>query len=214
MPQAGLQGEAACQRKDGVSAQGWYAAPNCNAQDSASRPLVSVRHAFLSGDKPDAVQWEGLDPLFCGSSNPDWSLGQLASALFGNTRLDSVAVSLTLHERNLRQRTYLDFAAGQAKARSPFPRPASPFRWAAPFRAGLRPRRSMPSGGTRSASESMWTPRPRPEPVAGNSGRARAAPRGTGGFPVCSSAPRFPGLPIPETFRDSPPPCQAAELRL
>ena len=118
VPQAWVQGEAVWQRKDGVSADGWYAAVNYNAQDRAWKPLVSVRYASFSGDRPGTATWEGFDPLFYGGGDPDWYQGKLGSTLFGNTNLDSVAVSLTLApaERDLLQFIYLNFAAGEANA--------------------------------------------------------------------------------------------------
>ena len=118
VPQAWVQGEAVWQRKDGVAADGWYAALNYNAQDAAWKPLVSVRYASFSGDDPGTATWEGFDPLFYGGGDPDWYQGKLGSTLFGNTNLDSIAASLTLapDERNVLQFIYFNFAAARTDA--------------------------------------------------------------------------------------------------
>lgn len=128
VPQAWVQGEAAWQRKDGVSADGWYASFSYNAQDTAWKPLLSVRYASFSGDDPATATWEGFDPLFYGGGDPDWYQGKLGSTLFGNTNLDSVAVSLTLAptERNLLQFIYLNFAAARVNAPLAVPAPGKP----------------------------------------------------------------------------------------
>jgi len=112
-PNAWLAGEYALQRKSGVSASGWYAAANYNAKDFAWKPLLMVRYAWFSGDKPGTSKWEGFDSLYFGGGNPDWYQGKLASTLFNNTNLASVAASVTLapSERNLLQVIALAFRA-------------------------------------------------------------------------------------------------------
>ncbi|MFO1315539.1 MAG: alginate export family protein [Burkholderiales bacterium] len=148
-PQAWVQGEVAWERKDGVSADGWYAALNYNAQDAQWKPLVTVRYASFSGDKPGTPTWEGFDPLFYGGSDPDWYQGKLGSTLFSNTNLDSVAVSLTLapNERNLLQLIYLGFAAAQVDAPLAIPAPGKPI----PVGGGV------PARALASEVDAVWT---------------------------------------------------------
>ena len=113
LPNAWLSGEYAWQRKSGVSASGWYAAANYNAKDTPWKPLVTLRYAWLSGDKPGTPTWEGFDPLYFGGGDPDWYQGKLGSTLFNNTNLASVAASITLAptERTLLQVIGLVFRA-------------------------------------------------------------------------------------------------------
>ena len=113
VPNAWLTGEYAWQRKAGVAASGWYAAANYNAKDMAWKPLVTVRYASFSGDKPGTSKWEGFDSLYFGGGNPDWYQGKLGSTIFNNTNLASIAASLTLApgERNLLQLVALAFRA-------------------------------------------------------------------------------------------------------
>ena len=128
VPQAWVQGEAVWQRKPGVAADGWYVSANYNAQDTAWKPLVAVRYAAFSGDDPATATWEGFDPLFYGGGDPDWYQGKLGSTLFGNTNLNSVAVSVTLtpSERNVLQFIYLHFTAARTDAPLAVPAPGKP----------------------------------------------------------------------------------------
>ena len=127
-PNAWLQGEYAWQRKDGVAARGWYAALNYNAKDALWKPLAMLRYAWFSGDKPGTAKWEGFDSLYFGGGNPDWYQGKLASTLFDNTNLASVAASITLTpvERNLVQVVVLSLRAVEANAPLAVPDPNQP----------------------------------------------------------------------------------------
>lgn len=147
-PHAWLQGEVVWERKSGVAAEGWYAAFNYNAQDTAWKPLLSLRYASLSGDDPATARWEGFDPLYYGGGNPDWYQGELASTLFDNTNLNSVAVSLTLapDERNVLQFVLLDFRA--ARTNAPLALPAAN----QPVPAG-----GVPAKGLATELDAIWT---------------------------------------------------------
>jgi hypothetical protein len=96
-----------------VAASGWYAAASYNAKDAWLRPLLMLRYAWFSGDKPGTSKWEGFDPLYYGGGNPDWYQGKLGSTIFNNTNLSSVAASVTLAlaERSLLQVIGLAFRA-------------------------------------------------------------------------------------------------------
>jgi Alginate export len=113
LPNAWLQGEYAWERKSGVSASGWHAAANYNAKDALWKPLVMLRYAWFSGDKPSTSKWEGFDSLYFGGGNPDWYQGKLASTIFNNTNLASVAASITVtpNEQNILQLLLLSFRA-------------------------------------------------------------------------------------------------------
>jgi len=118
MPNLWLEGEAVWQVKPGVDAKGWYVAFNLNATTATWKPLVTLRYATFSGDKPDTTTWEGFDPLYYGGSTPDWYQGKVASTFLNNTNLDSVAATLTLtpNERTILQFIYLNFTANQVNA--------------------------------------------------------------------------------------------------
>ena len=117
-PNAWLQGEYAWERKSGVDAQAWYAAFNYNAQDASWKPLVTLRYAWFSGDKPGTSKWEGFDPLYFGGGDPDWYIGKLASTLFNNTNIANIAASITVtpDERNILQLVALSFRAVQTNS--------------------------------------------------------------------------------------------------
>jgi hypothetical protein len=125
VPNAWLTGEYAWQHKDGVAASGWYAAASYNAKDVPWKPLVMLRYAWFSGDKPGTSKWEGFDSLYFGGGNPDWYQGKLASTIFNNTNLASVVASITLapNERNILQLIALAFRA--AETDSPLDVPAA-----------------------------------------------------------------------------------------
>ncbi|MFO1302443.1 MAG: alginate export family protein [Burkholderiales bacterium] len=125
---AWLAGEYAWERKSGVSASGWYAAANYNAKDLTWKPLVTLRYAWFSGDKPGTAAWEGFDPLYFGGGDPDWYQGKLASTLFNNTNLASLAASITLTptERNLLQVIAVAFRAVEVNAPLAVPEPNQP----------------------------------------------------------------------------------------
>jgi len=127
-PNVWLQGEYAWQRKSGVAARGWYAALNYNAKDALFQPLAMLRYAWFSGDKPGTSKWEGFDSLYYGGGNPDWYQGKLASTIFNNTNLASVAASITLTpvERNLVQVVALAFRAVETNAPLAVPDPNQP----------------------------------------------------------------------------------------
>ena len=118
VPHAWLQGEYAAQRKSGVAASGWYAAGHYNAQDAPWQPLVMLRYARFSGDKPGTPAWEGFDSLYFGGGTPDWYQGKLGTAIFNNTNLSIVAASVTLAagERNLLQVIALSYRAVEVDA--------------------------------------------------------------------------------------------------
>ena len=118
VPHAWLAGEYAAQRKSGVAASGWYAAANYNAKHAPWQPLVMLRYARFSGDKPGTPEWEGFDSLYFGGGTPDWYQGKLGTAIFNNTNLASVAASVTLApgERNLLQVIVLSFRAVEVDA--------------------------------------------------------------------------------------------------
>ena len=118
VPNGWLAGEYAWQRKGGVAASGWYASANYNAKDTTWNPLVMLRYARFSGDKPGTAKWEGFDSLYFGGGTPDWYQGKLGSAIFDNTNLASVAASLTLapHARVLLQVIALSYRAVQVNA--------------------------------------------------------------------------------------------------
>ena len=115
VPNAWLAGEYTWQRKSGVKASGWYAAANYNAKDAGWKPLVTLRYAWMSGDKPGTSAWEGFDPLYFGGGDPDWYQGKLGSTIFNNTNLASLAASITLTpaEYHLLQVIALAFRAVQ-----------------------------------------------------------------------------------------------------
>jgi hypothetical protein len=125
VPNAWLAGEYAWQRKPGVDARGWYASANYNAKDAPWQPLVMLRYARFSGDKPGTSKWEGFDSLYFGGGNPDWYQGTLGNTIFDNTNLASVAVSITLTptERNMLQVIALAFRA--VEVNSPMEVPAA-----------------------------------------------------------------------------------------
>jgi hypothetical protein len=141
-PNAWLQGEYAWQRKSGVAARGWYAALNYNAKDAWLQPLAMLRYAWFAGDKPGTSKWEGFDSLYFGGGNPDWYQGKLASTIFNNTNLASVAASITLTpvERNLVQVVALAFRAVEANAPLAVPEPNQPVTSG----GGVRPGRWRP----------------------------------------------------------------------
>jgi hypothetical protein len=120
-----LRAEYAWERKDGVTADGWYVEGSYHAAKAMWRPLVTLRYASFSGDRPDTATWEGFDPLYFGGSNPDWYQGKLMSTLVNNTNLDSVAASLSLapDARSIVQLVFLQFAA--ARTDSPLAIPAA-----------------------------------------------------------------------------------------
>lgn len=120
-----LKGEYAAERKSGVAASGWYVEGAYDAATTAWQPLLSLRYASFSGDRPGTAAWEGFDPLYFGGSNPDWYQGKLGSTLVNNTNLDSVAASLTLTPdvRQIIQFVFLYFAAAQVN--SPLDIPAA-----------------------------------------------------------------------------------------
>jgi hypothetical protein len=125
VPNAWLAGEYAWQRNSGVAARGWYGAANYNAKDAPWKPLVTLRYARFSGDKPGTSKWEGFDSLYFGGGNPDWYQGTLGNTIFDNTNLASVAVSITLTpaERNILQVIALAFRA--VEVNSPLDVPAA-----------------------------------------------------------------------------------------
>jgi len=118
VPNAWLQGEYAAQRKSGVTANGWYAAGNYNAKDAPWQPLVTLRYARFSGDKPGTPAWEGFDSLYFGGGTPDWYQGKIGTAIFNNTNLATVAASVTLvpRERHLLQVIALSYRAVEVDA--------------------------------------------------------------------------------------------------
>lgn len=120
-----LRAEYVWERKDGVAADGWYVEGSYHAATAKWRPLLTLRYASFSGDRPDTAKWEGFDPLYFGGSNPDWYQGKLLSTLINNTNLDSVAASLSLapDARSIVQFVFLYFAAAQAD--SPLAIPAA-----------------------------------------------------------------------------------------
>ena len=127
-PNVWLEGEAVWQRKSGVDATGWYAAINYNATTAPWKPLVTLRYAAFSGDKPATSTWEGFDPLYYGGSNPDWYQGKVGSTFLANTNLDSAVATLTLtpSERTIVQLVYLNFAADRANAPLAIPAAGQP----------------------------------------------------------------------------------------
>ncbi|MFO1324281.1 MAG: hypothetical protein U1F15_09465 [Burkholderiales bacterium] len=120
-----LSGEYVWQRKDGVSASGWYVEGTWQANRLPWQPLAMLRYSSFSGDNPATPAWEGFDPLYYGGSTPDWYQGKLGSTLFNNTNLDAFVASLTLapNPRNILQLIYLYFAA--ARTNSPLDIPAA-----------------------------------------------------------------------------------------
>ena len=120
-----LRGEYVWERKSAVAASGWYVEGSYHAATTAWQPLLMLRYASFSGDRPGSATWEGFDPLYFGGSNPDWYQGKLGSTLFNNTNLDAVAASLTLapSAHHILQFVYLYFAAAQVD--SPLAIPAA-----------------------------------------------------------------------------------------
>ena len=96
LPRFWLDGEYAWERKSGVAADGWYAQVNYNAQDTAWKPLVALRYASLSGDRPGSSRWEGFDPLYFSGSNPNWYQGRSARR-FSTIPTSTRPVSLDAH---------------------------------------------------------------------------------------------------------------------
>ncbi len=141
-PQLWLQGEFVWQRKTGVAANGWYLELNYNARDTAWKPLVSVRYASFSGDRPGTANWEGFDPLYFGGSNPDWYQGNIGSTVFMNTNLDTIAATLTLtpNANTILQFVYLNFAADQVDSPLAIPAAGQP-----PLKGGGVPARQLAS---------------------------------------------------------------------
>ena len=133
-------------------ASGWYAALNYNAQDVAWKPLVTLRYAWFSGDKPGHVR-SGKASTRCTSAAAirDWYQGKLASTLFNNTNLASVArrSRVTPDERNILQLIALAFRAvrDELAARGSRREPAGR-RPAAASRQGARERGRTSSGRT------------------------------------------------------------------
>ena len=142
LPNFWLDGEYAWERKSGVAADGWYAQANYSAQSTAWKPLVALRYASLSGDRPGSSRWEGFDPLYFSGSNPNWYQGKIGSSIFNNTNLNasSVALTLTPNEKNILEFLYLYFAADQAN--SPLAIPAV---GAAPASGGGVPNKALAS---------------------------------------------------------------------
>jgi hypothetical protein len=124
-PHFWLEGEYVWERSPNVAASGWYVQANYNAVDVAWKPLVALRYASLSGDRPGTSKWEGFDSLYFGNSNPNWYQGTIASTLFNNTNLDVASVTLTLTPtaNQIIAVHYLYFAA--AVANSPLDIPAA-----------------------------------------------------------------------------------------
>lgn len=120
-----VKGEYVWERKSGVSASGWYVEGSYQASGVAWHPLMMLRYASFSGDRPGSATWEGFDPLYYGGSNPDWYQGKVMSTILNNTNLDSVAASLTLtpDAHNILQFVYLNFAVAQIN--SPLDIPAA-----------------------------------------------------------------------------------------
>jgi hypothetical protein len=125
LPRWSLKGEYVWERKSGVSASGWYLEGSYHAAHMTWQPLMMLRYASFSGDRPGSVTWEGFDPLYFGGSNPDWYQGKVMSTILNNTNLDSVAASLTLtpDAHSILQLVYLNFAVAQVN--SPFDIPAA-----------------------------------------------------------------------------------------
>ena len=118
VPHFWLNGEFAWERKSGVAANGWYVQANVNALDATWKPLVSLRYASLSGDKPGTATWEGFDPLYFAGSNPNWYQGKIGSSIFNNTNLNVANATLTLtpDEKNIVEFLCLYFAADQTNS--------------------------------------------------------------------------------------------------
>jgi hypothetical protein len=126
-PHVWAEGEVVWQRKSNVAAAGWYLQGNYNAQDVAWQPLVALRYAALSGDKPGTQRWEGFDPLYFGNSYPNWYQGQLGSMLFGNTNLVTASATLTLNPsaKQIVALYLYHFAAREANAPLAVPAPGA-----------------------------------------------------------------------------------------
>jgi len=142
LPHFWLDGEYAWERKGGVAADGWYAQVNYNAQGTAWKPLVALRYASLSGDRPGSSRWEGFDPLYFSGSNPNWYQGKIGSSIFNNTNLNAASAALTLtpNENNIIDFLYLYFAADQVNSPLAIP-PAG----AAPAGGGGVPNKALAS---------------------------------------------------------------------
>ena len=127
-PRWSVKGEYAWERKSGVSASGWYLEGTHLASGMAWRPLLTLRYASFSGDRPGSAAWEGFDPLYFGGSNPDWYQGKVMQMILNNTNLDSAAVSLTLtpDPRHILQFVFLDFAVAQIHAPLDIPAAGQP----------------------------------------------------------------------------------------
>ena len=97
---------------------GWYLQANYNALETAWKPLLSLRYASLSGDKPGTSTWEGFDPLYFSGGNPNWYQGQIGSSIFNNTNLNVANASLTLtpDDKNIIELLYLYFSADRTNS--------------------------------------------------------------------------------------------------
>lgn len=91
-----LKSEYAYERKDGMSASGWYVGGGIKKDSWKLKPSLYYRYAFMQGDDPETETYERFDPLLTGGLGT-WVQGLNFRKVLGNGNIISNRIELVLY---------------------------------------------------------------------------------------------------------------------